>query len=424
MSKLPFELLLALRYLRPKRTFVSIITLISVLGVTLGVAVLIIVISVMSGFDKELRDRMFGFNAHLKVLARDKTIENWAELSRTIAENPHVKGVAPLVLEQVMIKTQPATGQPQVLAPWVRGVDTNSEGSVSRILQSLTNGTFDVADRGMIVGTVMAANMGLQIGDRVLVYSPTEMEKMEESLRKTNQVAILAPEYTIRGIFDAGYYEFNASMVLTSLEDAQELYRLDETDSVHGLNVSLDNPDNATAAADEINRRIGPAFAVTTWMEDNPLMAAVMVEKNVMLYIMFFIVIVAAFGITCTLITFIMMKTREIGMMKALGATRRQVMSVFLGQSLIVSVAGILIGLTSGLLLIHYRNPFLHMMRRLTGLQLFPADIYGFSELPALILPRDVAIICGGSLIICLLAAAFPAWHASKLNPVEALRRE
>jgi lipoprotein-releasing system permease protein len=159
-------------------------------------------------------------------------------------------------------------------------------------------------------------------------------------------------------------------------------------------------------------------------MEESPIMAAVMVEKNVMLYIMFFIVLVAAFGITCTLITFIMMKTREIGMMKALGATRWQVMRVFLSQSLIVSVLGILTGLGAGLLLIHYRNPFLHTMRKLTGAQLFPADIYGFNDLPALVMPGDVAIICGGSMIICLLAAAFPAWHASKLNPVEALRNE
>ena len=154
------------------------------------------------------------------------------------------------------------------------------------------------------------------------------------------------------------------------------------------------------------------------------MMMAVMVEKSMMLYILFFIVIVAAFGITCTLITFIVMKTREIGLMKALGATNRQVMWVFLAQSLIVSVMGVLAGVGLGLLAIKYRNEFLTLMRKLTGFQLFPADIYGFSQLPALVLPGDIAIICGGSLIICLLAAAFPARHASKLNPVEALRHE
>jgi lipoprotein-releasing system permease protein len=143
-----------------------------------------------------------------------------------------------------------------------------------------------------------------------------------------------------------------------------------------------------------------------------------------MLYLLFFIVIVAAFGITCTLITFVVMKTREIGLMKALGASNGQVMWVFLLQSQIVSILGVLAGLGLGLLAIAYRNEFLALMRRWTGVQLFPDDIYGFSQLPALILPGDIAIICGGSLVICLLAAAFPARHASRLNPVEALRHE
>ena len=159
-------------------------------------------------------------------------------------------------------------------------------------------------------------------------------------------------------------------------------------------------------------------------MEDSPLMMAVLVEKNVMLYILFFIVIVAAFGITCTLITFIVMKTREIGLMKALGATNRQVMWVFLGQSLIVSVLGVLAGVGMGLAAIAYRNEFLNVMRQWTGFELFPASIYGFNRLPALVVPGDVLIICGGSLLICLAAAAFPARSASKLNPVEALRHE
>ena len=159
-------------------------------------------------------------------------------------------------------------------------------------------------------------------------------------------------------------------------------------------------------------------------MEESALMMAVMAEKSVMLYILFFIVLVAAFGITCTLITFIVMKTREIGLMKAIGASNRQVMWVFLGQSLIVSVLGILAGVGAGLLLTAYRNEFLALMRRVTGFELFPASIYGFDQLPALLVPGDIVIICGGSLVICLLAAAFPAWHASRMNPVEALRHE
>ncbi len=188
--------------------------------------------------------------------------------------------------------------------------------------------------------------------------------------------------------------------------------------------VMLKDPYEAEAARGQLERALGRNFGVTTWNDDNSAMLAVMVEKNVMLYILFFIVIVAAFGITCTLITFVVLKTRDIGVMKALGASRRQIMWIFLSQSLVVSVLGVLIGFALGMLAVIYRNPFLHLMRKLTGIELFPAKIYMLTELPALIIPGDIAIICGGSLVICLLAAAFPAWHASRLKPVEALRHE
>jgi lipoprotein-releasing system permease protein len=425
MSRLPFELLVALRYLRPKRTFVSIITLISILGVMLGVAVLIIVISVMSGFDHDLREKVFGFNAHLKVLVRGgRTMENYAMVSSIVASNRNVKGVAPFCLEQVLVKTQPTSGQAQVAAPYVLGVDPEAESRVSDLPKNIIEGSFDLSHHSLVVGSIFAENLGLRVGDRVLIYSPEDFQKMYESRGKADAVAVLPDEYVIRGVFDAGYYEFNASFVITSLEDAQALYDLEDSDSVHGLLVALYDPYRAQSVARELEHALGDKYRVTTWMEDSPLMMAVMVEKNVMLYILFFIVIVAAFGITCTLITFIVMKTREIGLMKALGASNGQVMWVFLGQSLIVSVLGVAAGLGLGLLALAYRNEFLFAMRQLTGFELFPAKIYGFSELPALIVPSDIAIICGGSLLICLLAAAFPARHASKLDPVEALRHE
>ena len=424
MSRLPFELLLALRYLRPKRTFVSIITLISVVGVMLGVAVLIIVISVMSGFDRDLKEKVFGFNAHLKVLARGRTMENYAWVASAVASNRNVKGVAPFVLAQVLLETQPASGQAMVLAPMVRGVDPQAEGRVSVLPSSIVAGHFDLARHGLIVGTVLADNLNLRVGDHVAIYSPEDLKKAKENRGKEGEVVRPPSDYEIRGIFDAGYFEFNASVVIASLENAQAFYDLEDSDSVHGLMVGLNDPYQARRVADELERTLGGEFKVTTWMEESPLMMAVLVEKNVMLYILFFIVIVAAFGITCTLITFIVMKTREIGLMKALGASNGQVMWVFLGQSLIVSVLGVVAGVSLGLLAIAYRNEFLSFMRRSTGLQLFPADIYGFSQLPALLVASDIVIICGGSLIICLLAAAFPARYASRLSPVEALRHE
>ena len=425
MSKLPFELLLALRYLRPKRTFVSIITLISVVGVALGVAVLIIVISVMSGFDHDLREKILGFNAHIDVgNSNGRTMPDYARVAGIIASNKNVRGVSPLVIGKVLVETQEETNKPsQADAPILRGVDPQAEGSVSVLPQSIVEGKFDLSGHGVVVGSGFARNLGLHVGDRLSISSPHDLEQMRKNRGQENEEAILPEDYEVRGIFDVGYYEFNTLFIITSLENAQDLYNLG--DSVHVLEVMLRDPYQAAEVKRQLEQTLGPEFAASTWMEQNSTMLnAILVEKKVMMYIMFFIVVVAAFGITCTLITFVVMKTSEIGLMKAVGATHNQVMFVFVIQSVIVSVFGVACGLGLGLFALYIRNDFLHVMDRLTGFELFPASIYGFSELPALIIPSDIVIICGGSLVICLLAAILPARHASKMNTVEALRHE
>src|ERR1041384_686215 len=183
MSGLPFELLLALRYLRPKRTFVSVITLISVVGVTLGVAVLIIVISVMSGFDQQLREKILGFNTHLKVLEHDRTMKDYARVMRLVASNRNVKAVAPFVMEQVLVETETQSGEGQVSAPWVRGIRPELETNISVLPQSIVEGKFDVSDRGLLVGSVFAHHMGLGIGDRVEIGSPRLLRKWKEEAK-------------------------------------------------------------------------------------------------------------------------------------------------------------------------------------------------------------------------------------------------
>src|SRR5579859_437349 len=424
MSRLPFELLLALRYLRPKRTFVSIITLISIVGVALGVAVLIIVISVMSGFDHDLRAKILGFNAHLRIVASGETMENYNAVMNLVAANKNVVGVAPYVLGPVLMETEPAgNAQPFFAVPYVRGADPVRENSVSVLPQSIVAGKFDLSRRGLVIGSALAQSLNLAVGDRVAIYSPDELKKMKEHQGKPNEEAVLPDDYTVTGIFDVGYYDYNYSVAVASLANAQELYDLG--DSVHGLMAMLRDPYQAGVVSNELAGVLGPGYTITTWMQENSrFLGAILVEKSVMYYLLFFIVFVAAFGITCTLITFVVMKTSEIGLMKAVGASNHQVMLIFLIQSLVISILGITSGVSLGLLAIYYRNDFLHLMNQLTGFELFPASIYGFSELPAIVTARDLMVICSGSLVICLLATILPARHASKMKPVEALHYE
>ncbi|MGH7992564.1 MAG: FtsX-like permease family protein [Limisphaerales bacterium] len=424
MSRLPFELLLALRYLRPKRTFVSIITLISILGVALGVAVLIIVISVMSGFDRDLRAKILGFNAHLRIVAGGETMENYEAVMSLVASNQNVVGVAPYVLGPVLMETEPAGNQqPFFAVPYVRGADPARENSVSVLPKSILAGKFDLSRRGLVIGSALAQSLNLAVGDRVAIYSPNELKKMKEHQGKSNEEAVLPDDYTVTGIFDVGYYDYNYSVAVTSLENAQELYDLGN--SVHGLMVMLRDPYQAPAVSNELAGVLGPGYTITTWMQENSaLLGAVIVEKNVMFYLLFFIVIVAALCILSAQITFVVQKTREIGMLKALGATNLQISGVFLAQSAIIGVLGVLAGYGLGILALTYRNEFLHIMNRLTGWELFPARIYGFSELPAIIDARDIVLICGSSFVICILGGVLPAWRAGRLKPVEALRYE
>jgi len=423
MSRLPFELLLALRYLRPKRTFVSVITLISVLGVTLGVAVLIIVISVMSGFDQQLREKILGFNTHLKVFDRNGSMSDYQAVAALIQSNSAVKAVAPFVMGQVLTETEPQNGQALVSAPWLRGIDPASETNISVLPSSIVAGTFDVHDRGLLIGSEFAQNMNLSVGDLVTIYSPAELRQMRENQGKEDAKIKMADEYEVRGIFNVGYYEYDATVIITSLEDARKLYVLDG--SVHGLLVMLHDPYRAQQVQREIIAELGPAYKARSWMQENiKILSALVVEKNVMFYLLFFIMIVAALCILSALITFVVQKTREIGMLKALGAADLQVSLLFLSQGAMVGAMGCLAGFGLGMLALAYRNEFLHFMNRATGFELFPAEIYGFAELPALISPRDVILICGSAFIVCTLGGLIPAWRAGRLKPVEALRYE
>lgn len=424
MSRLPFELFLALRYLRPKRTFVSAITLISACGVMLGVAVLIIVISVMTGFDRQLRDKILGFSAHLTVREYgENSLSDWRALARSVESNSHVRAVAPFIFGQVAIRTQPETGERMFAAPMLRGLDPELEARVTSLTTNVVEGSFNVKGENILMGSELAARLRVGVGDRISVYSPAQLEEMEKRRGTENEVAVVPDEYVVRGIFDVGYYDYNSNFIITSLRTAQRLFQT--PGKVQGLLVMLDDAEKAAVVRSELHAGVVADLHIRTWMDDNAtILTALAVEKSVMFYILFFIVIVAAFGIMNSQITFVVQKTREIGMLKALGASPGQILWLFLSQSLVIGVVGVTAGLGLGMLMLQIRNEFLAFMRAVTGMELFPAQIYAFSELPAVIDRGDIAVICVGALIICGLAGLAPAWNAGRLRPVEALRHE
>jgi lipoprotein-releasing system permease protein len=427
MTRLPFELLFALRYLRPRRTFVSIITLISIIGVVLGVAVLIVVISVMTGFDLQLRDRIIGFESHLIVRKLGGPMQNYQQVAKFIRDQPKVTGASPFIEGPIVIETQRGERYSQIAAPFLRGIDSETNNQVSDLEKSVVTGDFESIDgNGLLIGSALANRLSLSIGDPVAVYSMSLLREVRDVLKKDpaeQTTAPLADDYVIEGIFDIGYYEYNANGMVCSLFNAQDLFSLGN--EANGIHVMLDDPEAATEMRKTLLAQLGPDFVVSTWLDRNKdIFNALVVEKNMIRFLLFFIVLVAAFGITSSMITFVVQKTREIGMLKALGASSRQVVWVFMSQSVFVGLLGVSIGLALGLFAIEYRNEFLIFMNQTMEFSLFPASIYGFEELPAIVDPKDIWIICGGSLIFCVLAGVFPAFNAGRLQPVEALRHD
>lgn len=426
MSRLPFEAFLALRYLRPRRTFVSVITVISIVAVLLGVAVLIVVISVMSGFDKQWRDDILGFNAHLTVFPneRDDPFTNYPAAMKIVATNANVVGVSPFIHSQVLVKTEPESGNPIPSAPYLAGVDTASVGKVNVLPQSLVSGDFDLTDKGLVVGRGYAAFNELSVGDHVAIWSWKSLQKMDPTSGKTNTEVTIGEDFTVRGIFDVGFPDFNNQFIVASLDDARELLGMPDN-SVQALQIKLRDPFQADEVAGQLRAVLPNNLEVQTWQEQSPdIFNALATEKNMMFFLLFFIMIAAAFGIVSYQITFVVQKTREIGILKALGANNRQILAIFLSQSIIVGLLGVGLGFATGMLALHYRNPFLLLMRKVTHMDLLPSSIYHVYDLPAVTETRDVVVICGTAFAACVLAGLFPAWKASRLQPVEALRHE
>ncbi len=423
-----FSLFLALRYLRPKRTFLSIITLISILGVTLGVMVLILVISVMTGFERELTRKVIGFDAHLLV-SNSGVMEDWPDVMKQVAANKHVTAVAPFVQGPVLVEFQDRR-----MAPKIRGIDPDLEGKVTNIRDFIIQGSLDLDGDKVVLGSELARTLGANVGDKINIFSPgninqilEELDRIEKEGDKTSATAlkqmVLPSELEVTGIFESGRYLYDSEFMLVPLHIGQEIYSLGG--GAHGLAVKTVDPFLANQVKSELNSTLTPPTMALTWIDLNKqLFDAIRMERNVMFFLLLFIILVAAFGIMNTLITVTVQKTREIGIMKALGARTFQIIGVFLAQGIVVGVFGTLTGLLTGITLVQYRNQVSDWLATTLGIEVFPRSVYQFSEIPAEVVPQDVFIICVSAFVICSLAALIPAWFAARLDPVEALRYE
>jgi lipoprotein-releasing system permease protein len=424
-----FSLFLALRYLKPKRTFLSIITLVSILGVTLGIMVLILVISVMTGFEQELRRKVIGFDAHV-IVSNGGVLENWEATAEQAMKNPHVKAAAPFVQGPVIVEYQNRR-----LAPKIRGVDAELERKVVNVADFIVDGSYDLDGNKTVIGSELARELGVGIGENVTIFSPgnfnqilDELDRIQRSGDKSTDVSalkqmILPTELEVTGIFESGRYLYDSEFLLVPLHIGQELYNLGG--GAHGLALATTDPYLANSVRDELNNSLPqPQFAMS-WIDMNKqIFDAIRMERSVMFFLLMFIILVAAFGIMNTLITVTVQKTREIGVMKALGAQTHQIIGVFVAQGMVVGVFGTLTGLAMGITMVQYRNEVSRFLSSAFHIEIFPASIYQFSEIPAEIVPSDVVLICVSAFAICSLAALIPAWFAARLDPVKALRHE
>jgi len=426
MSK-NFSLFLALRYLKPKRTFVSIITLISILGVTLGIMVLILVISVMTGFEQELRKKVIGFDAHV-IVTNSNVMEEWNATTDLVKNQPLVTAVAPFVQGPVIVEFQNRR-----LAPKIRGIIPELEEKVVSVKEYIIAGAYDLEGDKAILGSELARTLGAGVGDKITIFSPgnltqilAELDRIEQEdgdATKASELKqmILPTEVEVSGIFESGRYLYDSEFLIVPLHIGQELYNLGG--AVHGLAIKTKDPYLAQEVRDGLNAQLEPPLSAITWIDLNKqIFDAIRMERNVMFFLLMFIVLVAAFGIMNTLITVTVQKTREIGVMKALGAQTHQIIGVFLAQGMVVGVFGTITGLALGILTVQYRNEFRQWLAEVLGIEVFSPSVYQFSEIPAQIIPSDVAIICISAFLICSLAALIPAWFAARLDPVKALR--
>ena len=433
---LPLDIFLALRYLRPKRTFVSFITLLSILGPTLGVAILLIVNSIMAGFGKDIQENIMSWQAHLHVSPNMKSTMDEPEKIIEILEKHGVKA-SPLIQDSALIQVKASTlsGETeQVIQPKVvYGIDPAREGEVTGIKGAMIYGKFDIEEGEALVGDRLANAVGLRIGSSFLIHSPARLTQ-NVKWDKDGQVHVGQPdevylpeEVKVVGIFSMGFAEFDENVIFVRRDQAADLFGYDwgTATSVQG---KVPDPMQMDKLMQELNGDINEPnrlrrFKIVTWKErDQMLFSTLQVEKKLMAFLMTFILLVASFSIAATLITVVVQKTREIGTLKAVGVSSWTVARIFMFQGAAIGVFGTTFGITLGLLVIHYRNAIAAILSKILGHDVFPPELYHLNPLPALWTANDLVTVSILSMTVCILAALIPAIFASALPPAKSLQ--
>jgi lipoprotein-releasing system permease protein len=410
----PFEWMLATRYLRTRRRegFVSVIAGFSFLGIMLGVATLIVVLSVMNGFRHELLDKIVGINGHIFVAALDKPLNDYAEVSDRISKVYGIRSAIPLVEGQAFASS-PTGGGSGVLVRGVRGEDMPRIRSIQNNIRQGTIENFDAAG-GVAIGKRLAESLSLQVGDQLTLITP----------RGASTPFGTAPRiktYPISAIFEIGMSEFDATFVYLPLSEAQSFFNRDGDVTV--IEVYLDDADKVDDARQAIEMAAERPVLLTDWRQRNrTFFSALEVERNVMFLILLLIVLVAALNIISGLIMLVKDKSSDIAILRTMGATRGAIMRVFLITGASIGVVGTIAGFGLGLLISLNVESIRALLSRLTNTNLFPAELYFLSRLPAEVNGSEVATVVGLAFGLSLLATLYPSWRAARLDPVQALR--
>jgi lipoprotein-releasing system permease protein len=413
-----FELFVGMRYTRAKRKnhFISFISLTSMVGIALGVAALIVVLSVMNGFQKELRTRILGVASHLEITGSNNTLADWKAVVSESSKNQHVLASAPYITAQGML----SYGQ-GVQGAIIRGVLPADEDKVADLGRHMKVGNLKdlrAGEFGIILGADLAYAIGAQIGDKVVVLAP------QGQFTPTGVVPRLK-QFTLVGLFQIGMYEYDAGLALIHIDDAAKLYRM--ADKVSGVRLKLDDLFDAPLIAAKLTAQLSQSgnYFITDWTQQHAnFFRAVQMEKRVMFIILTLIVAVAAFNIVSTLVMAVTDKRADIAIMRTFGASPRSIMIIFMIQGALIGVIGTLIGAFFGILIALNIDTIIPFIEGLFQVQFLAKDVYYISDLPSDLIWSDVITIVSLSFVLSLLATLYPSWKASKTNPAEALRYE